>query len=651
MQSKISFFNKTIFKKNVTHYWPLWFGYLIISLFEIPFGIYLSGRGMEYYGYTGETLKAEQTYQYVNQMKMLIEPGVLFLTALLAAMIMLSYLYNSRSANMFHSLPVRREELFFTNYLSGLSFLLIPKLIATLLGVFVCAAVGITELQYLLITFLYIAGMLTFFYSLAFVVGMLVGQFWAFPICYLVLNFLEVIMEEVIRFLIASICFGMGYNWKLSKLSVLSPVVYLTSNATIEVDYLAEGTYRYTVLGAKSVLIYFLLSIPMVILALFIYKKKKMETVGDLVTIRPLRPVFRWIITICGALGGAVIFGQCFYDTASPTAEFVIVLVMTIINAVIFFFIAQMFLEKKFKVFTKKRFLEVGVGAAVLAVVLCTLEFDVFGIEKKVPDSKEVEWVGFENNNSILTEEDEIAIVTEIQRQIISEKKELESEMQKSRDSFYNFVICYKLKDGTRLERMYQIPVNSERFKDETTELAQLVDVLAKPDNYMRTLFGNNYKTTELRSGYLETYTVDEEGNVVENDLSFDGKNAKRIYDAICKDMEEGNFKKTIAYNMCYSNDLDKEVYANCISLDFYNEKGIVYPYSMMDDYNNGTMARGYYGGHYNENQQLDSAYLIINEDCKYTIEALKQIGAIQDEKNLITYAKLNEHYQQMGIE
>lgn len=647
MQSKISFFNKTIFKKNITHYWPLWLGYLIISLFEIPFAIYLSGRGMEYYGYTGETLKAEQTYQYVNQMKTLIEPGVLFLAALLAAMIMLSYLYNSRSANMFHSLPLRREELFFTNYLSGLSFLLIPKLIATFLGVFVCAAVGITELQYLLIAFLYIAGMLTFFYSFAFVVGMLVGQLWAFPVCYLVLNFIEVIMEAVVRLLATSICFGMGYNWKLSKLSVLSPVVYLTNNATIEIDYLAEGTYQYSVSGAKSVLIYFLLSIPMVILALFIYKKKKMETVGDLVTIKTLKPVFRWIITICGALGGAVIFGQCFYDTASPTAEFIIVLIMTMVNAVVFFFVAQMFLEKKFKVFTKKRFLEVAAGAAVLTVALFALEFDVFGIEKKVPNPKDVEWVGLENSNSVLTEEDEIAIVTEIQSQIISEKKELENEMQKSRDSFYNFMICYKLKDGSRLERAYNIPINNERFKDETTELAQLVDLLAKPENYMRTLFGNNYKTTELRSGYLETYAVDEQGNVVENDLSFDAKNAERIYDAIRKDMEEGSFKKSIAANMCYSSELDKEIYANCISLDFYNEKGIVYPYSMMDDYNNGVMARGYY----NNNQQLDSAYITINEDCKHTIEALKQIGAIQDEEDLVTYAKLNEHYQQMGIE
>lgn len=647
MQSKISFFNKTIFKKNITHYWPLWLGYLIISLFEIPFAIYLSGRGMEYYGYTGETLKAEQTYQYVNQMKTLIEPGVLFLAALLAAMIMLSYLYNSRSANMFHSLPLRREELFFTNYLSGLSFLLIPKLIATFLGVFVCAAVGITELQYLLIAFLYIAGMLTFFYSFAFVVGMLVGQLWAFPVCYLVLNFIEVIMEAVVRLLATSICFGMGYNWKLSKLSVLSPVVYLTNNATIEIDYLAEGTYQYSVSGAKSVLIYFLLSIPMVILALFIYKKKKMETVGDLVTIKTLKPVFRWIITICGALGGAVIFGQCFYDTASPTAEFIIVLIMTMVNAVVFFFVAQMFLEKKFKVFTKKRFLEVAAGAAVLAVALFALEFDVFGIEKKVPNPKDVEWVGLENSNSVLTEEDEIAIVTEIQSQIISEKKELENEMQKSRDSFYNFMICYKLKDGSRLERAYNIPINNERFKDETTELAQLVDLLAKPENYMRTLFGNNYKTTELRSGYLETYAVDEQGNVVENDLSFDAKNAERIYDAIRKDMEEGSFKKSIAANMCYSSELDKEIYANCIFLDFYNEKGIVYPYSMMDDYNNGVMARGYY----NNNQQLDSAYITINEDCKHTIEALKQIGAIQDEEDLVTYAKLNEHYQQMGIE
>lgn len=648
MQSKISFFNKTIYKKNITHYWPLWFGYLIISLFEIPFGIFLSGRELQYYNYSGEILKTERTYQYVNLMKMLVEPGLLFLVALLVAMVMLSYLYNHRSANMLHSLPMRREELFFTNYLSGLSFLLVPKLVATLIGVFVCAAMGITELQYLMVTFLYIAAMLTFFYSLAFVIGMLVGQFWAFPVAYLFLNFAEVMMEGVMKSLLANLCFGLGYNWDFSKLSVLSPVVYLTSHAFIRIDYLIDGTYRYTILGANTVLIYFLLSIPLVLLALFIYKKKAIETVGDLITIKSLRPVFRWVITICGGFAFAMIFGQIFYDTASAKEEFAIIVFATIINSVFFFFIAQMFLEKRFKVFTKKRFLEVGVGSLILIAVLATMEWDVFGIEKKVPKPEDVEWVGFENSNSMLTDKEEIEVVTDIQRQIISEKAELEKGVHANPNSYCNFMICYKMKDGTYLKREYDIPFSQERLSDTTTEIAQLIDLLAEPKNYMSSLFGKHYAATEPKSGYLENYLTDEEGNVVESDLNFDGKNAKRIYEAVKADAEEGNFKKSVIFNTCYNDDLsiDKEVYANAIAIDFYNEKGIVYPYDLMNQYH----TEGLSGLSNNSNErQVDSAYIIINEDCKHTIEALKEIGAIQSEEELINYKELNEKYEQMG--
>ena len=48
---------------------------------------------------------------------------------ILSAMAVFSYLYNSRSVGLFHALPVRREGLFLTNYLSGLSFMLLPSLV------------------------------------------------------------------------------------------------------------------------------------------------------------------------------------------------------------------------------------------------------------------------------------------------------------------------------------------------------------------------------------------------------------------------------------------------------------------------------------------------------------------------------------------
>lgn len=47
---------------------------------------------------------------------------------LLSAMAVFSYLYNSRSVGLMHTLPLKREGLFLTNYLSGLSCFLLPNL-------------------------------------------------------------------------------------------------------------------------------------------------------------------------------------------------------------------------------------------------------------------------------------------------------------------------------------------------------------------------------------------------------------------------------------------------------------------------------------------------------------------------------------------
>ena len=40
MKSKISCFNKTIFKKNLTLYWPLWTAWLLLLLAMVPVNLY-----------------------------------------------------------------------------------------------------------------------------------------------------------------------------------------------------------------------------------------------------------------------------------------------------------------------------------------------------------------------------------------------------------------------------------------------------------------------------------------------------------------------------------------------------------------------------------------------------------------------------------
>ncbi len=64
-----------------------------------------------------------------------VQPGVLIACCfgVLCAMAVFGYLYNNRSACMMHALPMRRETLFVTQYLAGLSFAVLPHLAVALL--------------------------------------------------------------------------------------------------------------------------------------------------------------------------------------------------------------------------------------------------------------------------------------------------------------------------------------------------------------------------------------------------------------------------------------------------------------------------------------------------------------------------------------
>lgn len=150
----------------------------------------------------------------------------------------------------------------------------------------------------------------------------------------------------------------------------------------------------------------------------------------------------------------------------------------------------------------------------------------------------------------------------------------------------------------------------------------------------MESWFGMNYETNEPKGGYLELYTV-EDMDYEEEDTSFDKESAEIIYDAIVKDIEEGNFHSVFQYQKCADSYLADEIYANMINIDFCNENGIKYPYNIMNELNDDD-------SHWDlEYKTEGSAYLTIGKDCKNTIEALKETGVIEDESDLITSAEL----------
>ena len=143
MRSGTSFFDWTVFKKTVFRFWPLWGVYFAGWLVALPLSGLMMLRldasampGIDY-GYL-ETFAQFTVPRSVTQDTL----TVFVIFGVLAAMAVFSHLYSARSANLFGSLPVRREGLFLTHYLAGLIFLTVPNVIVFLLTLAVEAAVG-----------------------------------------------------------------------------------------------------------------------------------------------------------------------------------------------------------------------------------------------------------------------------------------------------------------------------------------------------------------------------------------------------------------------------------------------------------------------------------------------------------------------------
>lgn len=114
MRSATSFFDKTLFRSQLKHTWPLWLGYTALWLFLVPVALF-----SELSAYQGGYSAADASSLLLNTG---VRGGVFisFFFGLFFAMLAFSHLTQSRATNGFHALPVRRETIFLTAYLTGL---------------------------------------------------------------------------------------------------------------------------------------------------------------------------------------------------------------------------------------------------------------------------------------------------------------------------------------------------------------------------------------------------------------------------------------------------------------------------------------------------------------------------------------------------
>ena len=121
MRSKTSFFNKTVFKKNLTRFAPVWVVYALgLCVFFIM-------------QYSSETSYSEynKLLGFVNRFSrdmVAVSMTWNLAYALLVAQLLFGDVYNSRMCNALHAMPLRRECWFVTNAVSGLVYSLVLPL-------------------------------------------------------------------------------------------------------------------------------------------------------------------------------------------------------------------------------------------------------------------------------------------------------------------------------------------------------------------------------------------------------------------------------------------------------------------------------------------------------------------------------------------
>lgn len=473
MRSGTSFFNWPVFKKTVARFWPLWAAYSVIWLLMLPLNGVMMLQ-MEALSRDGGSYMENFAYSIVPSAA---QAGIYLalIFGVLAAMAVFSHLYNPRSANLFGSLPIRREGLFLTHYLAGLAFLLVPNAVVFLLTFLVELAGGSVCMQGLLFWLGAVCGECFLFYSMAVFCAMFTGHILALPAFYVILNFLAEGVTALFYGMLSIFYYGFFglSDWLDDVVNWLTPVANLFDRVGCYGGYYHVTNYlnstssdvgpELTTYGLWVVGVYALAALALTAASFFLYRARRLESAGDVVAVRPMRPVFKYGVAVCAGLGLGFVTTFILGVGKSGLA------VSTVIWGVVSCFAAQMLLDKSFKVFHKWKG-AVGLTAAFL-VLFAVVGFDLTGFETRVPNAADVKYVDVsglygiylsDHGDQVDLEVDDpqvIELITAMHRAAVEQRDWDDWDWTDAPEDTYstNLRLTYHLKNGSTLERRYNL--------------------------------------------------------------------------------------------------------------------------------------------------------------------------------------------------
>lgn len=526
MKSKISFFNAGIFKSMLKRFWPLWTAYFAVWFMCLPLPLLVARL---------QGIKESAVTVVTAAMKTSVGASVVsaFVMGILAAMAVFGFLYNSRSCGMIASTPVRREAVFCSAYLAGALPVLAANLFIAVLNWLFTLSSGIEgACIFKMNAILFAVNSMEFliFFSISAFIAMLTANIVALPVLYLIFNFVFLGMEYVVRMLYGMFIFGYS-DHPDCVLEFMSPLIYLFTRIGINVSISAESA-AVSLTNWSALLGYIIAAVVFSVTALLLYRKRRMESAGDVIAVNSLRPVFKFCVTACSAL----CFGLLFFVIISTlfTSLSMSMLVLSaglIIGAFIGYFASEMLLKKSFHVFKGnwKGFVITAVLCIVFAFVCVT---DLFDLSSQLPDIDDIEMIvcNREAGGYDVTERSDIEAILDVNKAIIDDRDKYEGLDDTDLENTGYVSIRYKLKDGHSVYRGYTVLID-DNYKAYYAALGSV--------NIVKSCFTPEIPVT-VQNVYDASFKYPS-GSGELNSISLTPEQAVDFYDnALMKDIESG---------------------------------------------------------------------------------------------------------------
>lgn len=524
MPRKTSFCNAALLRSDIKRYWPLLFLYVAVWVVILPMQILSASRECD------GVAEGIMTVLQLRQHNVIIQsiPASVVMSLLFgcfAAMAVWSYLMSGRTVGLMHALPVTRTQAFFSHVLSALGALTAGNVLIFLLTALCSAGFSYVDWAALGTWLLLTELMALFFFALGSLCAMVTGWLLAVPVLYGAMNVVALLLYAVISTMTQMFYFG--YSSDIPEfITWLTPVGRIWDAVAnggaqpIEVQFrepIGTQSYQRVQLPASAFstcIIYAAVGIALLALVWWLYKKRPSETAGDAMSFRWLRPIARWSIGLCGGLG----LGLFLRYTAFIDGGFACLLICQLVMGVICFFAAQMLLQKKFRIFNKRWWLETAAMVLVLAAVTVCVKLDITGYQHRVPDAEDVTSVRFSASYADFTADDPAAVesVISLHRAILEqydetgERLEDQTYLDTEGGPITRYVrVDYQLRNGTSLCREWRVSiVNGSDIHRLLTQLVNRTDSresLIGIDSLAR--YGG---VNAVISGYVRRYDTDE---------------------------------------------------------------------------------------------------------------------------------------------